>query len=171
MLRVRGSTSRPAATISSTSTQSTKPRNRVEQLADSFAAALLMPAAALERFGDWSGLDGDKLVRRLTSAAEELGVTASALRWRLVALDRLDKAAAKAIPEDRLRHNGRGRTAKGPAKETPPSLFSKSFVEVIARAIDEGRVAVRRVSHLLGLSIDDIADLFESHGFEPPYEV
>jgi Zn-dependent peptidase ImmA (M78 family)/transcriptional regulator with XRE-family HTH domain len=144
-----------------------KARNRVEQLADSFAAAVLMPAPALERFGDWAGVDGDKLVRRLVSVADDLGVTASALRWRLVSLDRLDKAAAKAISEDRLRHNGRAR----PAKEMLPALFSKAFVEVIARAIDEGRVAVRRVSQLLGLSIDDIADLFESYCVAPPYEL
>ena len=144
-----------------------KARNRVEQLADSFAAALLMPTATLERFRDWAGLAGDKLARRLTAVAGELGVTASALRWRLVALDRIDKAAAKAIPEDRLRHNGRAK----PVKEKPPALFSKTFVEVIARAMDEGRVAVRRVCHLLGLSIEDIAELFESHGVAPPYEL
>jgi Zn-dependent peptidase ImmA (M78 family)/transcriptional regulator with XRE-family HTH domain len=146
-------------------------RNRVEQLADSFAAALLMPAAALTRFGDWSDLAGEKLVRRLTAVADGLGVTASALRWRLVSLDRLDKTAAKAIPEAKLRHNGRAQIAKGPAKEAPPTLFSKAFVEVIASAIDEGRVAMRRVSHLLGLSIDDLAELFKTHGVAPPYEL
>src|SRR5262249_15462124 len=140
-----------------------KTRSRVEQLADSFAAALLMPAAALRRFGDWSDLAGDKLLRRLTSAADELGVTASALRWRLVALDRLDKV----IPQAQLRHNGGAKMAK----EAPPALFSKAFVEVIASAVDEGRVAVRRVSHLLGLSMDDLAELFKTHGVAPPYEL
>jgi XRE family transcriptional regulator, fatty acid utilization regulator len=92
-------------------------------------------------------------------------VTASALRWRLVSLGRLEKSAASRIPEDRLRHNGRSR----PAKEPLPPLFSKTFIEVIGRAIDQGRVAVRRVSYLLGLSIDDLADLFKSYGIEPPF--
>jgi hypothetical protein len=67
----------------------------------------------------------------------------------------------------RLRNNGQSRPKAPPL----PALFSKRFVEVIARAIDEGRVAVRRVSYLLGLSIDDLADLFAVHGVEAPYEL
>src|SRR5258706_9708877 len=33
-----------------------KRRSRVEQLADNFASAMLMPATVLDRFGDWSEL-------------------------------------------------------------------------------------------------------------------
>jgi len=91
-------------------------------------------------------------------------VTSSALRWRLANLGRLDKSVANRIPEQRLRHNGRAK----PVDEPLPLLFSKGFVEVIAQAIDQGRVAVRRVSHLLGLSIDDLADLFKAHGVDAP---
>ena len=140
-------------------------RNRVEQLADSFASAVLMPAKVVDRFGDWTALEGEDLIARLNTAADELGVTASALRWRLVGLGRLDKRTADRIPETKLRHNGR----RKPRPEPLPPLFSQMFIEVIAQAIDEGRVAVRRVSHLLGLSIDDLAELFEIHGVEAPY--
>jgi XRE family transcriptional regulator, fatty acid utilization regulator len=146
-------------------------RSRVEQLADAFASALLMPQHVLDRFGDWSALAAaptpDPLTARLNAVADELQVTSSALRWRLVSLDRLDKAVAGRLAEERLRNNGRGRAADEPL----PGLFSKSFVEVIARAISEGRVAVRRVSYLLSLSIDDLADLFTLHGVEAPYEL
>jgi Zn-dependent peptidase ImmA (M78 family)/transcriptional regulator with XRE-family HTH domain len=144
-------------------------RNRVEQLADTFASALLMPPGVLDRFGVWSELEAtpDDLIARLNTVADELQVTSSALRWRLVALDRLDKAVASRLPEERLRNNGRARAAD----EALPPLFSKGFVEVIAYAINEGRVAVRRVSYLLGLSIDDLADLFRTHGVDPPYEL
>ena len=31
--------------------------NRVEQLANNFASAVLMPAPVLDRFGDWSALE------------------------------------------------------------------------------------------------------------------
>jgi Zn-dependent peptidase ImmA (M78 family)/DNA-binding XRE family transcriptional regulator len=148
-----------------------KRRSRVEQLADNFASAVLMPAPVLDRFGDWSALatatKPDALIARLNAVADELQVTSSALRWRLVALDRLDRAVAERLPEVRLRNNGRSRPKAPPL----PALFSKRFVEVIARAIDEGRVAVRRVSYLLGLSIDDLADLFAVHGVEAPYEL
>jgi Zn-dependent peptidase ImmA (M78 family)/DNA-binding XRE family transcriptional regulator len=144
-------------------------RSRVEQLADNFASALLMPSGVLDRFGDWSALEPKpaELIARLNTVADELKVTSSALRWRLVALERLDRAIGSRVPEDRLRNNGRAK----PADEPLPALFSRSFVEVIARAIDEGRVAVRRVSYLLGLSIDDLADLFAAHGVAASYDL
>jgi transcriptional regulator with XRE-family HTH domain/Zn-dependent peptidase ImmA (M78 family) len=142
-----------------------KNRTRVEQLADSFASAVLMPAPVLDRFGDWATLEDDDLVALLNATADELRVSASALRWRLVSLGRLEKSVGSRIPEDRLRHNGRTK----PAEEMLPPLFSRSFVEVIARAIDQGRVAVRRISYLLGLSIDDLADLFGTYGVETPF--
>ena len=142
-----------------------KTRTRVEQLADSFASAVLMPASVLDRFGDWTTFQDDKLIARLNATADELLVSASALRWRLVSLGRLAKAVGSRIPENRLRHNGHPK----PLEEPLPPLFCKSFVEVIGRAIDQGRVAVRRVSYLLGLSIDDLADLFKTYGVEPPF--
>lgn len=140
-------------------------RTRVEQLADSFASAVLMPAPVLDRFGDWSALKDDGLIARLNTAADALRVTSSALRWRLVSAGRLDKSIGSRIPEEKLRHNGR----RKPAEEALPPLFSRAFIEVIARAIDQGRVAVRRISYLLGLSIDELADLFRSYGVEAPF--
>jgi XRE family transcriptional regulator, fatty acid utilization regulator len=148
-----------------------KRRSRVEQLADNFAAAVLMPVSVLDRFGTWTALaaeaNPDALVARLNAVADELQVSSSALRWRLVAIDRLDGAVAGRLPEAKLRNNGRGR----PKAEPLLPLFSKRFVEVIARAIDEGRVAVRRMSYLLGLSIDDLADVFAAHGVETPFDL
>ena len=67
-------------------------KNRVEQLANSFASAVLMPASVLDRFGPW---DKD-IVRRLNAAANALEVTATALKWRLIALGRLDRADGQA---------------------------------------------------------------------------
>jgi Zn-dependent peptidase ImmA (M78 family)/DNA-binding XRE family transcriptional regulator len=142
-----------------------KSRTRVEQLADRFASAVLMPAAVLGRFGDWEALKDDDLIARLNTTADALQVSASALRWRLVSLGRLEKSVGSRIPEDKLRHNGRTK----PAKEPLPPLFSKGFIEVVARAIDQGRVAVRRISYLLGLSIDDLADLFRTYEIEAPF--
>jgi XRE family transcriptional regulator, fatty acid utilization regulator len=140
-------------------------RTRVEQLADNFAAAALMPAPVLDRWGDWSGLRGKALIDRLNAAADELQVTSSALRWRLVSLDRLDHALAREIPEEWLRHNGRKRPAELPL----PPLLSRTFVAVIARAIDEGRVSARKVAGLLGLAIEELAEICEAHGVEAPY--
>src|SRR5262249_2078312 len=113
--------------------------NRVEQLANNFASAVLMPVPVLNRFGDWSDLRDRKLTDGLNAGADELLVTASALKWRLVALDRLKPAIARTVSDSALRYNGR----RAPAAGTPPLLFSKPFMEVIAGAVNEGRVSAR----------------------------
>src|SRR3984893_12131865 len=137
--------------------------NRVEQLAEEFASDRPRPMAVLDRFGDWSEIGEGELAARLNAAADELQVTASALKWRLVALDRLKPAMARAIPDAALRNNGRDAV---PSVLPPP--FSKPFMEVIALAVDEGRVSARRAGALLDLTVDDLADLFATHGVQSP---
>ncbi len=134
--------------------------NRVEQLANNFAAAVLMPKAALDSFDDWGRLDVNSLITRLNATADELCVTSSALRWRLVALRKLPKGQARAIPEAALRNNGREDSSE------PPPLFSRAFVEVVAKAIDQGHVSVRRAAALVGLPIEDLEELFAAHGVD-----
>ena len=141
-------------------------RTRVEQLANNFAAALLMPAAALRRFGVWSNLVEEEMIRRLNAAADELQVTSSALRWRLAALGELKPAAARALPEAALRNNGRAE-----AKEVPPAPFSRPFMEVMGMAMDRGVVSVRRMAGLLDVTVEGLAELFASHGIERPVEL
>ena len=44
-------------------------------------------------------------------------------------------------------------------------------MEVIALAVDEGRVSARRAAALLDLTVDDLADLFATHGVQAPVEL
>ena len=140
--------------------------NRVEQLANNFASAVLMPVPVLDRYGDWSDVSDGKLAVRLNAVADELQVTASALKWRLVALDRLKPAAARTVSDAVLRKNKRGEAAAA-----TPLLFSRPFMEVIALAVNEGRVSARRAAGLLDLTLDDLAELFAAHGVEPPFDL
>ncbi len=140
--------------------------NRVEQLANNFAATVLMPAGALERFGDWSNLSEENLIARLNIVADELHVTSSALRWRLVALGEMKPAVARSLPEAILRSNGRD-----VVEDATPALFSRPFVEVLALAIDGGHVSLRRVAGLLELTVEDLADLFAGHGVAYPVDL
>ena len=71
---------------------------RVEQLANNFAAEVLMPAAALEKRGYWMSLDNNDLIARLNAVANEFRVTSSALRRRLVALGQLKPSVARSLP-------------------------------------------------------------------------
>ncbi len=140
--------------------------SRVEQLANNFASAVLMPVSVLDRYGDWSDVSERGLAARLNAAADDLQVTASALKWRLVALGRLKPAVARTVSDAALRNNGHAAVVG-----TPPLLFSKPFMGVIARAVDEGRVSARRAAGLVDLTIEDLAELFAAHGVEPPFDL
>ncbi len=140
--------------------------NRVEQLANNFAAALLMPADRVARFGDWAKHDDDALIARLNAAADELHVTSSALRWRLVALGALSLARARALPNVALRHNGRE-----DADNIRSVLFSRPFMEVIGLALEQGLVSVRRAAGMLGLTVEGLTDVFAAHGVADPVEL
>jgi Zn-dependent peptidase ImmA (M78 family)/DNA-binding XRE family transcriptional regulator len=164
---------------------------RIEQLANCFASAVLMPTAVLDRFGEWAPLGRDELVNKLNRVADELLVTASALKWRLVALRRIARARAQEIPDAALRNNRRTvAKVETPAVAffrmttsnwiseiapvaivEPPPLFSKPFAEVIARALDDGRISARRAADLLDLTLDDLPDLFRAHGIEAAVEL
>jgi XRE family transcriptional regulator, fatty acid utilization regulator len=138
-------------------------KNRVEQLANSFASGLLMPVSELDRLGPW---DKD-IVRRINAAANALHITATALKWRLIALGKLDRTAAKQASDTALRNTARRRGADG----APPPLFSKPFVAVIARAIDEGRVSERRAADLLDMTLEDLTDLCAVHRVKTPFDL
>ena len=80
--------------------------NHVEKLANSFAAALLMPKAELGSFENCDDWSVECLMARLNAKADELEVSSSALRWHLVGLRKLTRAKARAIPDAALRNNG-----------------------------------------------------------------
>jgi Zn-dependent peptidase ImmA (M78 family) len=160
-------------------------RIRVEQLANKFASALLMPATVLEPYGPWSG----EIVHRLNATANALQVTATAMKWRLVDLGWHTAAAAKQIPDAALRNNGQpppllskmsrsgsvppGRTARAPfdGSEQLPPLFSRPFMEVVALAIVDGQLSARRAADLLDMSLDELAALCATHGVEVPFDL
>ena len=138
--------------------------NRVEQLAENFAAALLMPAAVV--IARWQQRDavGD-LHHWLNATSVELGVSAVALKWRLFNLECLGKADLVDINDQRLAANGT-MVADAPAER----LFSERFVRRIALALDNGRLSVRRAASLLALTLPALAALLRDYGVEPSFE-
>ena len=135
--------------------------NRVEELANNFAGAVLMPALSLNSYGDWSKLAEKELIVRLNKVADEYHVTSSVLGWRLVALGRLTSSVVQSLPEAALRNNGHEKNAI-----VTPLSFSNNFVKVIGIAIDRGFVSVRRVCRLLAMNLKELKDLLSKHGSE-----
>jgi len=136
--------------------RSTAHSKRIEQLADNFAAALLMPRSALDAFID---PECAKDAGHLAEVAHRLHVSTEALGWRLKSLGRIDDATRLALVGIR----------REPAAEELPKLFSSSFVKELHVALDRGRLTARKAAQALGMSLGDVASLFEAYELHDPF--
>jgi XRE family transcriptional regulator, fatty acid utilization regulator len=137
---------------------------RIEQLAENFAAALLMPSAPLKVLWEQRESGGD-LHEWLNRTASEFRVSAAACKWRVVNLGLLSKAEIRAIDDRRLVANGRPG-----AVQCPTRLFSEPFVRQVSAALGNGRLSVKRAASLLHMSVAELAKLLEDYGIEPQFE-
>lgn len=137
---------------------------RIEQLADNFAAALIIPERALVPL--WQARSKQDINTWLNRTATECLVSAKALRWRVVNLGWLSNEDRAAIDEDKLTANGRPRK-----EQTTPKPFSQDFVSRLHTALSKGKLSVRRGTSLLGVTIQDLADLFRDYGLPVPFDL
>lgn len=138
--------------------------NKVEQLADNFASALLMPERSLKP--RWEARKGQGMHAWLNATATEFQVSAVALKWRLVQLGWLGKTELAEIKDSKLTANGQPRGDKH-----TPRLFSLEFVERLRRAIAGGKLSVRKAASLLDMTIEDLAELFRSYELPVPFDL
>ena len=131
--------------------------NRVEQLANNFAAALLMPEPVVS--ARWQNRGDIDVATWVLATASALRVSASALQWRLVNLKMMSKTAMR-----RLMNEVDG-------FDVLPLLFSAPFIERVHEAVESGRLSLRRAAGLLGLPLDAFADLCRSYGRPLSYDV
>lgn len=135
--------------------------SRVEQLANIFASALLMPHRLIVRFGDWKHLGNSERASRMREVADHFQVSVSALHWRLVALKFLNKTAEIL-------------TVEAPSDAylaDIPEAFSPVFMTVMAGAIERGDVSVGRLTKLIGVTRDRLRELFSGHAVPTPVTV
>jgi Zn-dependent peptidase ImmA (M78 family) len=132
----------------------------VEQLADNFAAALLMPSDLIKQ--RWERRSGD-LADWIASTATDLQVSRSSLQWRLINLKLLTKGVAESL--------GHIRSPKTSNDHAQPLLFSRRYITRIAQAIDSGRLSLARAASLLGLEIRDLIDLCATYGEHLSYDL
>jgi Zn-dependent peptidase ImmA (M78 family)/transcriptional regulator with XRE-family HTH domain len=134
--------------------------NRVEQMAESFAAALLMPSAIVS--ARWTARGDEELPLWMSRTAAQLRVSVPALQWRLVNLGLMSKSQAQAV--------GSAPRAAAAGAGLPP-LFSRRFIERVASAVEAGRLSMRRAAGLLGLSLAELADVCAAHGHPLSYQL
>ena len=137
---------------------------RIEQLADNFAAALLMPERELEPL--WMARSDENINVWLNRTAPAFLVSAKALKWRLTNLGWISKAGQTDIHDGKLTANGR------PAKEQQiPKLFCEEFVRRLHTGLAKGQLSVRRAASLLEMTIEELAQLYRDYQLPVPFDL
>jgi Zn-dependent peptidase ImmA (M78 family)/DNA-binding XRE family transcriptional regulator len=131
---------------------------RIEQLANNFAAGLLMPQSSLSQL-----IDKRKIAdsAHLAEVAGELRVTTFALAYRLFNLKWIDE-----VTRNELCHQGQRASISG-----TPKRFSSSYVSMLHRAIDRGQLSARKVAKTMGMSLPQLSELFVEHSLSSPFEL
>jgi uncharacterized LabA/DUF88 family protein len=139
-------------------------QKRIEQLANNFATALLMPGRALQQ--RWQARDGQEVHKRLNDTASDFLVTATALKWRLINLGWLAKDDLENINDAKLTFNGRPNN-----QQKVLCLFSAEFVKRLHTGLVKGQLSVRRAAEILDLTVESLGDLFREHGLSLPFDL
>jgi XRE family transcriptional regulator, fatty acid utilization regulator len=138
---------------------------RIEKLADSFAASILMPTWALMPY--LHEKKGAEIHSWLNTIANNLHVTAVALKFRLRNMGAITKAEFDSISDSQLKFNGSVIAPKG---KLPP-IFSPHFMALLSWGLEDGRISVRRAASLLGMTINQFSQAFTEHAIEAPFEL
>lgn len=143
-------------------------RPHEEKLADTFASALLMPSASIDKHIDLSRTELDE--SGLNLIANKYKVSSQAMKWKLKNLNKISKQKADSFDDKLLAHNGiKDAGIKG--ADIKPKLFNEQFVTYLHTAIDNGDLSVRKIASTIGLSIDSLTELFRSYEIEPPFDL
>lgn len=130
---------------------------RLEQLADNFAAALLMPMRSLEHFIDRNKIND---IEYLVNIAAKFHTSAIALSWRLYNL--------KWINDEMLTSLKKARQSTTSSILKP---FSFSFINKLYHAIDCGKLSARKAAKTMGMNLTQFSELFIEHSLAVPFEV
>jgi Zn-dependent peptidase ImmA (M78 family)/transcriptional regulator with XRE-family HTH domain len=131
---------------------------RVEQLADNFAAALLMPRASLDKLIDRDRIDD---IAHLCEVAALLRIAPKALAWRLFNLKLIGDDTRRNLHQEKQR----------PSVSGPPKRFSLTFVRMLHEALENGRLSARKAAKAMGLGLSGLTDLFAQYDLPAPFEL
>ena len=138
---------------------------RVEKLAENFAAAFLMPRGALAEALP-SGKPADWTIIQWVETARWCGVTVPALAWRLVNLGKIQRQQAQAIIED----PARGDAGIQPAAATERPLPDR-YVTLAFKAFLDGEISIGKLAELLETSAGMLRKVLRDYGFDMDSDV
>jgi len=137
---------------------------KVERLADEFAANLLLPADVLEVEIKARIRDGKISYGDLVELARDFDVSTEALLWRMVHCRRLTADQVRAVLNDpRFRSTDRSTM---PANWRQPAPLPERFVRLAFLAYKRARLSRARLAQLLETSLLDLPATLLEYGFE-----
>jgi Zn-dependent peptidase ImmA (M78 family)/transcriptional regulator with XRE-family HTH domain len=131
---------------------------RIEQLANNFAAALLMPRASLDKLIEPTRLSE---IAHLCEAAALFRVAPVALAWRLFNLKLIDEDTRRRLVREQQK----------PSASGTPKYFSPSFVKMLHEALENGRLSARKAAKAMGLGLGGLNELFAQYDLTAPFEL
>lgn len=129
---------------------------RIEQLAENFAAALLMPKSSLEALIDKARLND---VKHLVEISLTLQVSPTALAWRLFNMKWIDKSIVNNLKDERQ------------SSSFSPKPFSKSFIKLLYDAIEHGRLSARKAAKAMSMNLKQLEELFIEYSLPTPFDL
>ena len=131
---------------------------RMEQLADNFASALLMPESSVEKI-----LDLDKVteIDYLYEISSVFRVTPMAFSWRLFNLKIIDDLVRCELSARR----------QDLSEYSVPNLFSSNFMEMLQETLAHGDLSARKAAKTLGTNLRGLADLFKQYNLVVPFDL
>jgi len=127
-------------------------------LANSFAAALLMPSASLDKLIKPDHLDN---IAHLCEVAALLRVAPVTLAWRLFNLKLIGVDTRRSLAQEKQR----------PSVSGPPKRFSSTFVKMLHEALENGRLSARKAAKAMGLGLAGLTELFAQYDLTAPFEL
>jgi len=132
---------------------------RNEQLANAFAARLLLPpASVLERLGP-DPVEGRRQMD-LVTVARQFGVSLPLFAYNLVNLGRLSKDAADHMLTDESRYR-----VPLPDSTEQPTELPERYVILAFKAYVDGEISVGKLAELLETTVGELPKVLADHGF------
>ena len=131
---------------------------RIEQLANSFAATLLMPSKSLDKLIE-RGRFSD--IAHLCEVAALLRVAPVTLAWRLFNLKLISEDTRRDLSQEKQRSSVSG----------TPKRFSPTFVKMLHEALEKGRLSARKAAKAIGLGLGGLIELFAQYDLTAPFEL
>jgi Zn-dependent peptidase ImmA (M78 family)/transcriptional regulator with XRE-family HTH domain len=131
---------------------------RIEQLADNFAAALLMPEISLKHFINKKDIDN---IEHLLAVAKQLKVTPIALAYKLYNLKWIDQNMLNTLKQHKLKVSNQNLLKP----------FQPNFIHMLHRAIDNGQLSARKAAKAMSMNLLQLTDLFAEYSLAAPFEL